>query len=168
MKDLIDDRAMAALCASEPKATICLDFDGVIHGYQSGWRGAGVIPDAPVPGAIDGILRLIDAGYRVAIYSSRSGNLLGRRAMKRWLAHQMFLHFWRQGRASGSWTVYDVEADYWGDADEIVHHVIAWPWFKPAALLTIDDRAITFDGNWGAITPEMIQAFRPWNKRGRP
>ena len=33
--------------------TILLDFDGVIHSYTSGWKGAGVIPDPPVPGAID-------------------------------------------------------------------------------------------------------------------
>jgi hypothetical protein len=38
------------------KPVLCLDFDGVIHGYQSGWQGANVIPDPPVPGAIEALL----------------------------------------------------------------------------------------------------------------
>ena len=32
---------------------ICVDFDGVIHSYTSGWKGIDVIPDDPVPGAIE-------------------------------------------------------------------------------------------------------------------
>ena len=27
------------------KPILCLDFDGVIHRYDSGWKGADVIPD---------------------------------------------------------------------------------------------------------------------------
>src|SRR5882672_3079773 len=32
------------------KPILCLDFDGVLHSYSSGWKGADVIPDAPTPG----------------------------------------------------------------------------------------------------------------------
>jgi len=39
------------------KPILCLDFDGVIHSYSSGWKGADVIPDPPVPGAFDFIRR---------------------------------------------------------------------------------------------------------------
>lgn len=28
--------------------TVSFDFDGVIHSYRSGWKGAAVIPDPPV------------------------------------------------------------------------------------------------------------------------
>ena len=35
------------------KPILCLDFDGVIHSYASGWKGADVIPDAAVPGAME-------------------------------------------------------------------------------------------------------------------
>ena len=34
------------------KPILCLDFDGVIHSYSSGWKGAAVIPDPPVDGAM--------------------------------------------------------------------------------------------------------------------
>lgn len=36
------------------KPILCLDFDGVIHSYSSGWKGADVIPDPPVAGGLPG------------------------------------------------------------------------------------------------------------------
>lgn len=138
---------------------VSVDFDGVIHGYESGWKGAGVIPDKPVPGAIDGLFRLLDSGFVVAIFSSRSKSLFGRWAMKRWLGHAIADHWEKGGRAPS-----DVEVECWGDAAGIVGR-FSWPWFKPSAVLTIDDRAVCFDGNWDAITPASIRSFKPWNKR---
>jgi hypothetical protein len=38
------------------KPILCLDFDGVIHSYSSGWKGADVIPDPPVE-ALGAIMR---------------------------------------------------------------------------------------------------------------
>ena len=40
---------------------------------------------------------------------------------------------------------------------------LSFPTQKPAAHITIDDRAICFDGTW----PELhaIENFKPWNKR---
>ena len=60
--------------------TLCLDFDGVIHGYQSGWKGATVIPDPPVKGALQFILDAVEH-FTVAIHSSRSGQDGGIQAM---------------------------------------------------------------------------------------
>ena len=35
------------------KPILCLDFDGVLHTYSSGWKGADVIPDPPTPAVAD-------------------------------------------------------------------------------------------------------------------
>lgn len=40
---------------------------------------------------------------------------------------------------------------------------IEWPTEKPAAFVTIDDRALTFDGTWPDI--EKLLSFSPWNRR---
>lgn len=67
------------------RRTICLDFDGVIHSYRSGWCGAEHIPDPPVHGTARAIDRL-RKDYRVVIHSSRCATLEGRNAIKAWLA----------------------------------------------------------------------------------
>jgi hypothetical protein len=139
------------------KPIISIDFDGVIHSYSSGWKGAHIIPDAPVPGAIPALLDYLDAGFEVAIFSSRSKSLRGRWAMKRWLARQIRAD-WEAGNSHPSY----IECECWGDTAGIVGK-FKWPWFKPPALLTIDDRAICFDGTWPS--PAECRAFQPWNKR---
>lgn len=125
------------------KPILCLDFDGVIHSYSSGWKGADVIPDPPVDGAIAfmlGALRHFD----VAIYSSRSGQAGGLDAMKRWL-HE---------HAGQAW---------YETPDGPGLESIRFPVSKPAAMVSIDDRALTFDGTWPAI--QTLKEFKPWNKR---
>jgi len=129
------------------KPILCLDFDGVLHSYSSGWQGADVIADPPVDGAVDFIWSALDH-FTVAIYSTRSESYTGRLAMKRWLIEQMREHWQRNG----------VEPV---DADKI--NEIQWPSTKPPAFLTIDDRALTFDGTWPEV--EALKAFKPWNKK---
>lgn len=131
--------------------TICVDFDGVIHSYTSGWQGVSVISDPPVPGAIEWLekhLPVPDAicsmappheGPIVQIYSSRSKSWRGRRAMKKYLIE------------NGLHPAY------------IYDGVLKFPKKKPAAFLTIDDRAICFDGTFP--TADEMLAFKPWNKR---
>jgi hypothetical protein len=63
------------------KPILCLDFDGVIHSYTSGWQGAAIIPDQPVEGALNFIYRATDH-FRVAIFSSRSNQPGGVDAMR--------------------------------------------------------------------------------------
>jgi hypothetical protein len=36
---------------------------------------------------------------------------------------------------------------------------------KPAAFMTIDDRAFCFEGDWSEIEPADLLNFKPWNKR---
>jgi hypothetical protein len=150
------------------KPILCLDFDGVIHSYTSGWKGAGEIPDPPVAGALAAILGYIEAGFQVAIFSSRSKSWSGRLAMRRWLRRHFREHFWTIGleHPEAPWTGLDTDELHDQHAHRIVAREIKWPWFKPPALITIDDRALTFDGTWP--TAETIRAFRPWNKKPPP
>ena len=117
------------------KKTICVDFDGVLHSYTSGWRGANVIPDPPVPGAMDFLLSLIeDERFEVCIYSSRSKEPGGISAMSAWLRKRL------------------------GDFTD----QLKFPVQKPAAFLTIDDRALCFKGLFPSL--DYIDGFKPWNK----
>lgn len=127
------------------KPILCLDFDGVLHSYTSGWKGADVIPDPPVPGAI-AFLREAVKHFRVAIFSSRSHQAGGGPAMREWLGNHIIAD----------------EPDIFTQ-DPPWFASIEWPMEKPSAMVTIDDRAITFDGTWPAI--DVLLAFKPWNKK---
>lgn len=127
------------------KPTLCLDFDGVIHSYTSGWKGAENIMDPPTPGAMEFIWNA-QRYFTVVIYSSRSISSDGLWAMKKWLAEHMR----------------DWAAVVGLDADSILSE-IEWANKKPAAFLTIDDRAMLFTGTWP--DPQELLKFKPWNKR---
>lgn len=150
------------------KPILTLDFDGVIHSYTSGWKGAAVIPDPPVPGALEFIVRALDK-FEVNILSSRSHQWGGRRAMKRWLYEHLFslgvqqeVPEWLLDRifTSACMDPWDHEVDW---SVGMIIKEIRWPLFKPASLITIDDRALTFTGQWPELSELM--AFKPWNKR---
>ena len=130
---------------------ICVDFDGVIHSYTSGWQGIDIISDPPVRGAIkwleahlqvpDSVCTMagIYSGPVVQIYSARSKSWFGRRAMKKWLIK------------------YGLHPGYISEGH------LKFPIKKPKAFLTIDDRAICFDGTFPSSS-EML-AFKPWYKK---
>ena len=64
--------------------TVCLDFDGVIHSYTSGWKGLTVIPDPPIHRVDQAIARL-RKNYRVVVHSSRCCSEEGIQAIVEWL-----------------------------------------------------------------------------------
>lgn len=64
--------------------TVSFDFDGVIHSYRSGWKGAAVIPDPPVEGIKEVIEQLISDGLCVVICSSRAESFEGQAAIAEW------------------------------------------------------------------------------------
>lgn len=157
------------------KPIISLDFDGVIHSYRSGWKGAANIPDEPFIGAIEAIIEYLKH-YRVAIFSSRSHQWGGKRAMKKWLkkwlvvwfnekskrieesgGFQNVLDFYNEVGFMPGMDLWDVEIEDW--AGMIIGR-IEWPWFKPSALITIDDRAVKFTGIFPSI--DEIKNFKPW------
>jgi len=117
---------------------ICIDFDGVIHSYYSGWRGYGIAADPPVDGAIEWIREMIeDPQLEPLIYSSRSQYEDGVRAMKTFL--------FKNGL----------------NCEEIAK--LGFPKEKPEAFLTIDDRAICFKGKFPTL--DEIKTFKSWNKK---
>ena len=124
------------------KKILCLDFDGVIHSYTSGWQGAAVISDPPVPGAVEFIANAVEY-FRIAIFSSRSGEPDGCRAMMRYMREHLTKKY--------------------GNHGDLIANIIEYPIAKPPAFVTIDDRAITFTGTWPAM--DMLLAFKPWNMR---
>ncbi|HET7378714.1 MAG TPA: hypothetical protein VFJ24_01610 [Gaiellales bacterium] len=134
------------------RATICVDFDGVLHAYTSGWKGATVIPDGPTIVTGDdgrlhhamGWLTTLTEHFRVVVCSARARRPWGWWAVRRWIAREL--------RA------------YWGPhavtADDALASISVSP-VKPAAIVYIDDRAWRFDGR-EFPTAAQIKAHRPW------
>lgn len=141
------------------KLLVCLDWDGVVHAYTSGWKGVTEIPDGPVPGAMEFIIEA-QPHFTIAIYSSRSGQEGGIAAMEGALRHWLFMHLLANGGDECKTT-----PECRDRVQEIVGR-IQWPVAKPAAFITLDDRALTFLGVWPSI--KELQDFVPWNKRPVP
>jgi hypothetical protein len=129
--------------ARSEKPVLCLDFDGVLHSYVTGWKGATEIPDPPVPGFAEFLAAAV-MKFRVCVYSSRSSSPAGIKAMQRWLYDAL-------AQAADPRTA------------AVLFDMIDFPKTKPPAFLTIDDRALTFTGTWPAVD-ELVN-FRPWYRR---
>jgi hypothetical protein len=125
------------------KPVLCLDFDGVCHSYNSGWQGATHIPDPPVPGMWAFLEKAIKT-FEVHIYSTRSTEEGGIAAMQAW--------FLRHANS--------------GYRQDIARKWLKFPTHKPPAMVTLDDRALTFTGVWPSI--EDLRHFQPWTRRRRP
>jgi hypothetical protein len=123
------------------KPILCLDFDGVIHSYVTPWESATVIPDPPVDGALEFIVAA-SAVFQVHVFSSRSNQEGGIEAMMSWLARHAASHPQLLG----------------------VLEQIRFPKTKPAAFVTLDDRALTFEGPGHWPDPDLLLQFKPWNK----
>lgn len=131
------------------KPILCLDFDGVVHLYSTGWKGVDVISD-PIT---DGFWEWVEEAkkyFTLVVYSSRSKEPAGIAAMLAWLVHDR-----------KDW----LEKGGVSDDDELV---LSFASEKPAAFLTIDDRCLTFTGNWSDFPPSLLRNFKPWNKTSLP
>ncbi len=120
------------------KSTLALDFDGVVHAYRHGWRD-GVIYDEVTPGFF-AWAKDAEKHFDLVIYSTRSATAEGRANMRRWLHEQ-----WRKSDRPGRMPHFKFAAK------------------KPLAFLTIDDRALTFEGNWADFSIDRLKGFKPWN-----
>lgn len=137
------------------KPTLCIDFDGVIHSYEHGWQN-GVIYGTVVPGFFEWVER-VRHDFKLVIYSSRSKTDDGVLAMSTWL------HKHRNDWIIGG-----------GDRHQTQPLTFEFAHEKPAAWLTIDDRAIQFTGDWNApcFTVDALREFKPWTatslREGKP
>ena len=135
------------------KPILCLDFDGVLHSYSSGWKGAHVIPDPPTDGMAAFLDRAVEV-FDVNIFSSRSHQPGGVEAMKTFIWDAIAHHF---------------DCPFAGDPRGLnralaIRDALKYPTEKPAALVSIDDRALCFTGNWNDFDPKRLLEFKPWNK----
>ncbi len=130
---------------AERKKKILIDFDGVIHRYNSGWQGERNIPDAPVidkesgQDAIQWLRGLLQTGHFIIhIYSRRGSDPSkgGIGAMKVWLLKN--------------------------GLEERYLKRIVFEKEKPESFLVIDDRCLQFKGKF--FDPIEIKNFKPWWK----
>ena len=123
---------------------ICIDFDGVIHSYEHGWQD-GDIYGTVVEGFWEWAL-IAQEKFKLVIYSSRSSDPNMLVQMHNWLNNE--------------WQKYCT-------TKQLIQPIPNYHYTreKPAAFITIDDRAITFKGDWSApeLTVEAMLAFKPWN-----
>lgn len=139
---------MPEFASEVPRPTrpiICVDFDGVIHSYERGWDD-GTIYGTVVPGFFEW-LRAVSEDFKVVVYSARSIELAGRLAMRNWIRREAKKHYG-----------YDTTVPVWV-------RELEYPNRKPRAYLTIDDRAIVFQGSWAVLDVAYLKAFKPWNQK---
>jgi hypothetical protein len=119
-----------------------------VHSYERGWRD-GTIYGTVTPGFFEWVEDCRDH-FKLVIYSSRSKTYEGVIAMGTWLHDQR-----------------DAWIKAGGRRDPVKPLEIEFAHEKPAAWLTIDDRAICFKGDWNdlALSPHAMRAFKPWNAK---
>jgi hypothetical protein len=130
------------------KPILCLDFDGVIHSYERGWQD-GVIYGEPTYGFFEWVLEARQH-FTLTIYSSRSKSPAGLEAMKEWLGLKLVA--WK------TVNIVSIELPPYMTDFHFAHE-------KPPAHLTIDDRAITFQGDWSVLDMDYLTNFKPWTQR---
>jgi hypothetical protein len=120
---------------------ISLDFDGVLHKFNSPWESHEKIVDSPNTGAIEWLHGLLqDTRFSVCIHSSRCNKPEGIAAMMKWLV--------RYGLPRSLL-----------DKIEFAER-------KPPSHVLIDDRAIQFRGSWPSY--DEIANFKPWHAKLTP
>lgn len=118
------------------KPILMLDFDGVCHSYTSGWQGADVIPDPPVEGLFEFLEEAVKE-FEIHVFSSRSHQEGGIEAMQDWFS------------------------EHAGDSGVI--EFLSFPTEKPPASVGLDDRVLTFTGEWPEV--DDLVDFEPWTDK---
>ncbi len=107
----------------EKRRTICLDFDGVIHSYRSGWCGVDNIPDPPIHGTARSIERLRQ-DYYVVVNSARCSSKAGRDAIEAWLIkHSIVVDEVCEHKPPAHVYIDDRAVRFEGDWGEVMHRI---------------------------------------------
>lgn len=124
------------------KPLLSIDFDGVIHSYDRGWQD-GVIYGSVVSGFWQWAVEA-QKQFRLVVHSSRCATSAGHFDVVEWLSAQ-----------ERQWSGPPVDF-------EVVD-------VKPPAFVTIDDRAICFNGDWAdpQLHPDKLRAFQSWVARNK-
>ena len=118
----------------EYESAVGLDFDGVVHSYKSGWKGEFIISDPPVKG----VKWAIDQLRRVAGY-------------------KVIIWSTRCKTSLGKAAIEKWLAKWEIKVDDVVS-------YKPVCFCYVDDRAITFNGDWTKTITD-IMTFRNYIER---
>lgn len=117
------------------KYILAIDFDGVIHSYESGWLGPSIIPDPPIPGALK-FIEEATKHFTVMIFSARCNDEMVIFNMRTWFAR-------------------------YGLEPEVIGQLIFQPG-KPSYRILIDDRAFRFSGDWNSYAIGHLLGTRTW------
>lgn len=113
------------------KQTICIDFDGVIHGYSKGWTTAEDVYDEPTPGAKEAIAKLRET-FKVVVMSTRFRNNKGLWAASRWLEkHEIHVDDMSHTKVPAVAYIDDRAINFAGDWTSVLRDVAGFqPWTK--------------------------------------
>ena len=115
--------------------TVCIDFDGVIHGYSKGWSD-GSIYDPPIAGVAEALQALLDEGYEVVIFTTRADDRMVRDVLQKGQYQEVVQYLEK----------YKIPYTR-------VHQGVG----KPLCKLLIDDNALRFDGNWPKTLKDALR-----------
>jgi len=114
--------------------TLAVDFDAVISVYK-GWIGQGIF-GPPVPGAIKHLKKLKKKGWKIIIFTTRGET-------------RDLIEYCQE------WEIpYD-------DINRNSENPIGTNYGKPMADVYLDDRALTFTGNWEESYKKILE-FKPY------
>jgi len=84
---MINEREEINEAVKTKDVNLCIDFDGVIHSYTSGWTGE-VPEDEPMPGVEEALQKLVDQGWKLIVFTTRDADHVWN-----WLGNYGLHHF---------------------------------------------------------------------------
>ncbi len=127
--------------------TLSMDFDGVIHSYSQGWLD-GSVYDKPVPGSLEFISEIMWK-HQISVFVLSTRNSY---QIKEWFDNVVFKDTERLFQT----TVIPENIERW---EEKCNLGITNK--KLQASIYLDDRALTFDGDFDNLIPKLY-AFQTW------